>query len=117
MGFATWWRPYTTRRLRRRTRFRGASQGRTGCATPPTTLTLPPRMTTSAATWRRPTATWKRRPSMMYLHEYRRVQLQKGENHQERWLRTERGRVHKDSQAGLSLRAQEDLRDGDEDSP
>merc|ERR1712096_78725 len=41
---ATWWRPYTTRRLRRRTRFRGASQGRTGCATPPTTLTLPPRM-------------------------------------------------------------------------
>merc|ERR1712096_180940 len=59
MGFATWWRPYATRRSRRRTRFRGASQGRTGCATPPTTLTLPPRMTTSAATWRRPTATWK----------------------------------------------------------
>merc|ERR1712096_317221 len=51
--------------LERRTRFRDASHGRTECATPPTTLTPPPRMTTSAATWRRPTATWKRRPSMM----------------------------------------------------
>merc|ERR1712096_496163 len=39
-----------------------SSLGRTGCATPPTTLTPPRRMTTSAVMWRRPTVTWKRRP-------------------------------------------------------
>ena len=36
-----------------------------------------------------------------HLHEYRRVQLQEGEDHQEWWLRTERGHLHKDSKAGL----------------
>merc|ERR1719427_2414125 len=64
---ATLWRPSITRPLKKHTRYRGASQGRTGCATPPTTLTPPRRMITSAVTWRHPTVTWKRRPLMMSL--------------------------------------------------
>merc|ERR1712179_366491 len=56
---AIWWRPYTTRHSRRPTRSRGASQGRTECATPPT------RTTTSAPMSRPPTATWRRRLSTM----------------------------------------------------
>merc|ERR1712096_14985 len=53
------------RRSRRLTRSRGALQGGTGCATPLTTLTPPPRMTTSAATWRLPIATWRKKLSTM----------------------------------------------------
>merc|ERR1712096_564587 len=41
--------------------------GKAGCATPPTTLTPPRRMNTSAVTWRHPTVTWKRRRSTMLL--------------------------------------------------
>merc|ERR1712183_281891 len=61
----TLWRLSTMRRSRRLTRSRGALQGRTGCATPLTTLTPPPRMTTSAATWRLPIATWRKIRSTM----------------------------------------------------
>merc|ERR1712179_605422 len=45
---AIWLRPSTTRHWRRPTRYRGASRGRTECATPPTRSTWPRRMTTSA---------------------------------------------------------------------
>merc|ERR1719318_1680026 len=62
---AAWSRPSTTRPWRRLTRSRGASQGRTGSATPPTRLTPPLRMITSAVTWRLQTASWKRRSSTM----------------------------------------------------
>merc|ERR1712096_500651 len=65
--------------------------GRTGCATPPTTLTPPRRMTTSAVCGDAQLLHGREDHQRRHLYEHRRVQLQAGENNKERWLRSERG--------------------------
>merc|ERR1712096_212057 len=58
--------------------------GRTGCATPPTTLTPPRRMTTSAVCGDAQLLHGREDHQRRHLYEHRRVQLQAGENNQER---------------------------------